>query len=208
MFCLYHFSVKCIIKKHFLPQYGPLKVTTNFNIRGASSQYFRMVNGVEVGWKYDIVKAVTLNLLRILKNPALFWSFESENYFIIDKKNLNVFRLAAPVSVRITKANIDNFYHTLQTTSWNLSLQRFSMYLLLSLNWFTEQKQLFNHIFLPQIGQTLTPCLSLMLLRPLHSFKKWIRFPGHTVETLPLSLPIWKFSSSNRVTPVSNYDGV
>ena len=31
------------------------------------------VNGdVEVGWKYDIVKAVTWKLLRILKNLAFF----------------------------------------------------------------------------------------------------------------------------------------
>ena len=26
MFCLYHFSVKCIIKKNYLPPYGPLNV--------------------------------------------------------------------------------------------------------------------------------------------------------------------------------------
>ena len=25
MFCLYHFSVKCIIKKNYLPPYGPVK---------------------------------------------------------------------------------------------------------------------------------------------------------------------------------------
>ena len=33
MFCLYHFSVKCIIKKNYLPPYGPLKGTVFAVIR-------------------------------------------------------------------------------------------------------------------------------------------------------------------------------
>ena len=41
---------------------------------------------VEVGWKYGIVKAVTWKLLPILKNMALFQSFKSLNYYIIEKK--------------------------------------------------------------------------------------------------------------------------
>ena len=53
--------------------------------------------------KYDVVKAVTLKLLRISKNPALFWSFENENYYyIIEKKNQFFLKQSAPVSVRIT----------------------------------------------------------------------------------------------------------
>ena len=53
--------------------------------------------------EYDVVKAVTWKLLRISKNPALFWSFENKNYYIIEKKVLKILKQAAPVSVRITQ---------------------------------------------------------------------------------------------------------
>ena len=43
---------------------------------------------VEVGLKYNIVKTVTWKLLWISKNPALFGSFESSNYYIIEEKVL------------------------------------------------------------------------------------------------------------------------
>ena len=60
------------------------------------------VNGdVEVCWKYDIVKAVTLKLLRISKNSPLFRFFESKNYYIIEEK---VFKK----SVRITEKCINS----------------------------------------------------------------------------------------------------
>ena len=38
---------------------------------------WKTISEGEVGWKYNIVKAVTWKLLRILKNTALFQSFES-----------------------------------------------------------------------------------------------------------------------------------
>ena len=53
---------------------------------------------VEVGWKYDIVKAVTCKLLRISKNPAFFWSIESLIYYIIEENLFEIWDL-----VRITK---------------------------------------------------------------------------------------------------------
>ena len=56
-------------------------LASNNCIRGAIVYTFTWrtaVNGVvEVGWKKDIVKAITWKLLKLLKNPAPFWFFES-----------------------------------------------------------------------------------------------------------------------------------
>ena len=46
MFCLYNFSVKCIIKKNYLLPYGPLKLIKegNSNITGNFFQDDRMLS--------------------------------------------------------------------------------------------------------------------------------------------------------------------
>ena len=49
MFCLYQFSVKCIIKKNYLPPYGPLKSADS---RETDSRVVKNTSNVNVN-NYD-----------------------------------------------------------------------------------------------------------------------------------------------------------
>ena len=73
MFCLYHFSVKCIIKKYYLPPYGPQQRVYVWRVHSAIGKLPYMgsnYNGLRrVGWLMKFVCALSENDLTWLPLP-------------------------------------------------------------------------------------------------------------------------------------------